>query len=640
MAMKSLQPSLDLLVIGGASLDTYHLANGQTVRSPGGAGLYTALAAACSGARAGMFAPRPDPMPEPLKAAAERIAWQGPIVPPDQLPRFEIAHYGSGRAALLNASWGGERLITPENFPGDQNAASIVHIAALRTAERQLSFAKALQMRRAEFGLRSAPVGTQSSFRVPHSEFRISAGTYGKICASEPDTVRELISLCDFFFMNENEANLLFGSADQVRAMPGQVIFVTLAERGALVIQGDHVARVPGHPANEFDPTGAGDTLCGATLAHLAHGEHPVVAAQAAVLLSAEMIGAVGPARLLSDRPAPAPPIDPRVRVDDGQVQRVAQLIARLPEVQPFRFVGDFFPYVDDPGALDWFLAVTLQQFGFWEMTTPPRSSSAAQGQVPGMRRYSQPMIATLDGRSLKGSDYLFAAYRRMIDRDGGFFGPDRQAALTAAELAAALRADDGSNPMPAFDLHLELAQSYGRDMLSLGVTPHDIVEQANRTESPRAAFLSLLDHISGYKEDPLRKKAMLLALILEQRPERFLRPAPGEDEPPVIDYHLMRSCLRTGLVEVTAGDLRSKVIGREELSAAEERAVRFAAYQALQRVQALSGRSMGAVDWFFFNARRRCPEMTEPDCANCAIDSVCAHRKELFQPVRRTTFY
>ena len=48
----------------------------------------------------------------------------------------------------------------------------------------------------------------------------------------------------------------------------------------------------------------------------------------------------------------------------------------------------------------------------------------------------------------------------------------------------------------------------------------------------------------------------------------------------------------------------------------------------------------MGAVDWFFFNARRRCPEMTEPDCANCVIDAVCAHRKELFQPVVRTTFY
>jgi sugar/nucleoside kinase (ribokinase family) len=630
--MKSTRPSLDLLVIGGASLDIYHLANGQTVHSPGGAGLYTALAAACSAARAGMFAPRPDPMPEPLQLAAERIEWLGPIVPPDQLPSFEIAHYGGGRAALLNASWGGEMLLTPENLPGDPGAASIVHIAALRTAERQLNFAKALRRWNAEGGMRSL--------------CRISAGTYGKICASEPDTVRDLISLCDFFFMNENEASLLFGGADNVQARPGQIVFVTLAEQGARIIQGDHVTRVPGHPADEFDPTGAGDTFCGATLAHLAHGAHPVMAARAAVLLSAEMIGAVGPTRLLSERPAPAPAIDPRVRVDGQQVQRIAQLIAQLPEVQPFRFVGDFFPYVNDPGALDWFFAVTLQQFGFWEMrraghgdTEPQRSSETLRDSAP-QWLYSRPMIALIDGRSLKGSDYLFAAYRRMIDRDGGFFAPARQAALSAEELAAALRADDGSNPMPAFDLHLEAARSYGRDMQSLGLTPRDIVEQANRMAAPRAAFLSRLDHLGGYKEDPLRKKAMLLALILEQRPEHLLRPAPGEGEPPVIDYHLVRSCLRTGLLEVNDDDLRRKVIGREELAAAEEWAVRCAAYQAIQRVQALSGRSMGAVDWFFFNARRRCPEMTEPDCANCAIDSVCAHRKDLFQPVRRTTFY
>jgi hypothetical protein len=321
-------------------------------------------------------------------------------------------------------------------------------------------------------------------------------------------------------------------------------------------------------------------------------------------------------------------------------------LIAQLPEVQPFRFAGDFFPYVDDPAAPDWFFAVTLQQFGFWEMTPSPPLSPASQGRV-----YRRPMIATLDGRALKGSDYLFAAYRKMLDRDGDFCRPDRQAALSEEEFTAILCADDGSNPMPAFDLHLEMARLYGRDMLALGLTPCEIIEGANRAEYPRAAFLSMLDHIGGYKEDPLRKKAMLLALILEQRPERFLRPAPsplpvGEGlgvraaEPPVIDYHLMRSCLRTGLVVVIDHDLRSKLIGREELSETEEWAVRFAAYQAIQHVQQRSGRSMGAVDWFFFNARRRCPEMTEPDCAHCAIDAACVHRKELFQPVMRTTFY
>jgi ribokinase len=622
MLMKTSLTSLDILVIGGASLDVYHLANGQTVHSPGGAGLYTALAATCSGARTGMFAPRPDPMPEPLLAAASRLEWIGPIIPPDQLPRFEIAHYGNGRAALLNASWGGEMSITPETFPHDQVAPSIIHSAALHTAERQLNFAKRLT---ADF----------RSLKDFGSLPRLSAGTYSKICANEPDTVRELMSWCDFFFMNENEANLLFGSVDQVRAQPGQIIFVTLAERGALVMQGDHVTRVAGHPANELDPTGAGDTFCGATLTHLAHGEHPVMAAQSAVLLCAEMIGAVGPTRLLSNDPAPAPGIDLRVRVDIDQVQRIAGLIAHLPDVQPFDFTGDLFPPIDHPRALDFFFAATLQQFGFWELTPPPRPSPNTQGRV-----YSHPLIAALNDRSLKGSDYLFAAYRRALDRNAGFLTPARHAALTESELAAVYLADDGSNPMPAFDLHVQQAQSYGRDMLALGWTPQALIERVNRSTNPRQTLLGLLDHVGGYKEDPLRKKAMLLALILEQRPERFLRPISGETEPPVIDYHLMRSCLRTGLVEVMEDQLRGRLIGREELAAQDEWAVRFAAWQAIQQVQFLSGRSMGAVDWFFFNARRRCPEMTEPDCVNCVIDSVCVHRRELFQPVIRTTFY
>ena len=67
---------------------------------------------------------------------------------------------------------------------------------------------------------------------------------------------------------------------------------------------------------------------------------------------------------------------------------------------------------------------------------------------------------------------------------------------------------------------------------------------------------------------------------------------------------------------------------------------MRLAAYEAVMALVQRSGRSMGAVDWFFFNARRRCPEMTEPECACCAVDPACAHRKALFQPVLRTTFY
>jgi hypothetical protein len=94
------------------------------------------------------------------------------------------------------------------------------------------------------------------------------------------------------------------------------------------------------------------------------------------------------------------------------------------------------------------------------------------------------------------------------------------------------------------------------------------------------------------------------------------------------------------GLVKVVDGALIEKLTSREVLLPSEEQAVRYAAYEAISQVARRSGRSMGAVDWFFFNSRKRCPEMTEPDCQQCPVDPICAHEKELFQPVLRTTFY
>jgi len=71
-----------------------------------------------------------------------------------------------------------------------------------------------------------------------------------------------------------------------------------------------------------------------------------------------------------------------------------------------------------------------------------------------------------------------------------------------------------------------------------------------------------------------------------------------------------------------------------------KEFVVRYPAYRAIEQVVALSGKGTGAVDWYFFGARKRCPEMSEPECRFCQVDPVCAHRKGLFQPVLRTSFY
>lgn len=273
---------IDILVIGCASLDTLHIA-GQTHHTIGGAGLYTALAARYAGAaRVALLGPRPRTMPQALAAVAQRVAWFGPEVDVDQMPRLEIEHHGGGQATLLGAAWGAEAQLTPDALPADLSGVGCVHIAALSSAEKMLDFLHACRSRGAQ---------------------RISAGTYYRIVQHEPALVRAIFEQADLFFMNENEATGLWGSlrvAGRVstRTRAGALLFITFDKRGVIVIEGEQATPVPAEAADELDPTGAGDTFCGATLASLARGDDPVTAAQNACALAARAIEYVGPAYL------------------------------------------------------------------------------------------------------------------------------------------------------------------------------------------------------------------------------------------------------------------------------------------------------------------------------------------------------
>jgi ribokinase len=278
--MPSNQVTCDVFVIGTASLDVLHLADGRIAEAAGGAGLYTALAARRAGARAGLYAPRPEPLPERLQPVAQHLLWLGPIISPEQLPRLEIQHHGGGKATLLTASWGAEAQLLPAEMPAAVTETRFVHIAALSTAQRQRDFLEALRQQ----------AGRQSL---------ISLGTYARLAYGETEVVRQLLAGADLFFMNENEAKGLFGDVAQARPRPGALLFVTLDAAGALVIEGENRSYIPGHPVPEVDPTGAGDTFCGATLAGLAQGISPVEAAQQAVKLAAQTVSAIGPGALL-----------------------------------------------------------------------------------------------------------------------------------------------------------------------------------------------------------------------------------------------------------------------------------------------------------------------------------------------------
>jgi len=180
---------------------------------------------------------------------------------------------------LLDASWGAEVELSPAALSFDPRQMAIVHVAALSSARRQLEFVQAIRAQ-----------GTP----------RISVGTYARLVENETDLVRQLWQLADCFFMNANEARGLFGSIDRAQTRPDALLYVTLGDQGALVIEGERVTRVAAHAVDERDPTGAGDTFCGATLAGLSLGMTPVAAAERAAQWAARTVSDIGPASLLS----------------------------------------------------------------------------------------------------------------------------------------------------------------------------------------------------------------------------------------------------------------------------------------------------------------------------------------------------
>jgi sugar/nucleoside kinase (ribokinase family) len=593
-----------LLVIGSASFDRLHLPD-QTVDSVGGAGMYTAMAARRCGTQVTIFGLCPDPCPEQLKPVAEHLyEWLGPAVPPAQLPQFEIS-YREGKTEYLRVSRGAEPMLTPTMLPGDLSNYDLIHVTPQSDVNLQLSFVQACRQRGA---------------------VQISAGTDLGQAVKQPQSVRTALEQSDYLFLNDLEAEAVFGSLEAARTKPGQVLYVTLGAKGACIIQGATATLIPAVPATLLDPTGAGDTFCGATLAYLLKKHHPIMAARQASALAAEMIGQVGPSALLSDDLPPEVPLDARVQVNDGQVRRVAEKISTLSEASAYPFVSPELPPVGHPKALDYFFAATLQQFSFWSVQD---------------NRYHLPLIAQIGGVARKGSDYLWYAITRRLQQDAEFCSPERQANLSREELLEVFRADNGEDPMPALGLHLEQAHQYGRDMLALQLTPQAVLDEALASTHPLQTFLMTLDQVGGYKEDPLRKKSLLLAMILNDRPETFLPLRDDEQIAPIMDYHFQRSCLRIGLIDVLDGELETKLTNRQIVSPAEEWAIRYPAYLAIEQLVTLSGKSLSAVnDFLFTNARKRCPEMTQPECQSCKLDPVCAHRKAFFQPVIRTSFY
>ena len=269
-----------IAVIGTASIDVIHSESDgarKTFHTIGGAGLYTALAAAAAGARVTLLAPLPDRLSERFTKVADMLNWKGPQAREVDMPRLEIIHHGNGKATLLNAAWGAESTLTPNEISGSLEEFDVVHIAALSSAEKQRKFFEKLR-----------PLGAKA----------ISGGTYFKLTRDEPDTVRELVRGCDYFFMNLNESQSLFPDGI-MQELIGGTVFVTAGSEGCTIYDGTEIWKLPTIKVAEIDPTGAGDTFCGTALASICRGNDLTDAALGAMSQASLCVQSPGPRFLL-----------------------------------------------------------------------------------------------------------------------------------------------------------------------------------------------------------------------------------------------------------------------------------------------------------------------------------------------------
>ena len=597
----------DLVVAGTPSIDRIDI-RGEAHATVGGSGFITAVAARRSGASVGLIARVPRRLPEVIAAAfAPGGVDPGGLVSVDgPLPGFHIAYDDTETATYLEIRSGKEADVTAADLPRRWLTTQWIHIGPLAASStNQIRFLEQLLER----GYRGG----------------VSAGTFGRAAASEPDLVRELFDRVDVAFLNRDEAQLIFPSD-----MPSNtVICVTEGRTGARRWDGSTWTHHPTQAVTAVDPTGAGDAFVGGYLGAMLEGNpNPI---ESGLDSASVIVRGLGAAPLIDLLPKRAIVQRDRAAVEEGianvdpeRTVSVASKLGDAAHTAALAFCGSPFPEPDDPAAVDVLAVGTLHQYGFWEGTD---------------RGYGGPMWATIDGIRHKGSDFIWHAFSRAASIDPTVLDPDRLAEDPLL-FDTICTADDGTCPIPDVGSHRVLQQAFGAAIGPLGGI-HELLDRANDSDDPLETFLGFLETVPGFGEDPLAKKANLLALILANRPEHFLDLRGPTEIAPIVDYHIMRTTLRTGCVVVTDADVRRRLEGRVWVDAGTETSIRLAARDAIRSLCDLSGLDVASVDGFLFRLGRTvCLEAEPPKCGECPLTAVCARETDLFQPIFRTTAY
>jgi len=242
-----------------------------------------------------------------------------------------------------------------------------------------------------------------------------------------------------------------------------------------------------------------------------------------------------------------------------------------------------------------------------------------------------------IDGKWLRGGDYLLAACRRRFDFDRDFFTANRMKSILANELKALL-SDDGAPDHSTIDRVAErvgLLRDCARVLLKR--FDGDIMTVYNLSEGylirrDGKGLLNLLKNFRAYS-DPVEKKSFLLLLYLNE--SGIWKIGDLQNLKIAIDYHIMRIALRAGIVNLVNNALASRLQRRKSVKQSEDNEVRKAVREACSLLSKYSSHSPFEIDTMLWNMGRSCCFYEhDPIC-----DAKICHKRDRCSFIRATNY-
>lgn len=267
------------------------------------------------------------------------------------------------------------------------------------------------------------------------------------------------------------------------------------------------------------------------------------------------------------------------ITVDEGQCLKVAE------RLRPVR-VKELFPEPPE--------GEKRRRANFWFYLT---AISHQTGSLRGV----------IDGRPLRGWDYLYACAERTYRNDPNLFTAERLWRLSPQDLKRIFsdRGDPKTSTLDRIGERLHLLREAAASLLHWYQGDAWVLyERSGGYLGGGTGLLSLFSQFEAYR-DPLRKKTYLLLMILSTSKIWVLKDLEMLRFP--VDNHLMRVALRTGMIRAEDEGLQERLKAKGEVTAEEEGIIREAVQRAGDRLIQASGRTVFELDTILWHIGRSC---------------------------------